>query len=117
MSPDERVMANGRLVEEYSTLQRQIVALKSEGQRYATILGAYHDDLIGMTHSGNKIVDAKGNTVTVSYPSMPHLNASGEWPMLEQVRALVDQVVTTKQRLAELTKELQALGLPIGVQR
>lgn len=118
MSSDEQLLAQGRLVQEYSMLQQRLVALKSEGRRMATVLGAFDDVLNDQSYGSQKKVNiTDGDMVAVVYPGSQHLSASRKWPSFQEVEALVADIQATKTRLDDLTKELKALGLPMGDKR
>ena len=113
MSSDEELLAHGRLLAEYSQLTKRLVALKAEGRRTTTILSAFDDVLNDGPSSGQKSVQVVGENVRVSYYNATHLDASADWPTLEKVQLLANELKTAKNRLAELSRELQTLGLPI----
>jgi|SRR4051812_9882779 hypothetical protein len=113
MTHDDQILAQGRLLNEYSELTKRLISLKSEGERISTILNAFDHELRDQSYGGNKQVTVNGDVVSVTYPGSGHLNAKGQWPSLDDVRAMVADITGTKKRLEELTKQLKGLGLPL----
>jgi hypothetical protein len=115
VTDDDQIVAQGRLLNEFAQLTKRLVSLKSEGERMSTILSAFDPELRDQNYgsSSGRQVSVNDEVVTVTYSSSSHLNAKGKWPSLEEVRAMVADITSTKKRLEELTKQLKALGLPL----
>lgn len=112
MSNDEQLLAQGRILHDYTETKKRLVALKAAGRSMATILHAGAHAVDDQSHTTTRL-HAEGNRVTVTYPTAGHLNADGDWPTLIEVTALQGEIAATKQRLNGLVGQLKQLGIPV----
>lgn len=106
MTDNERFQIVGRVVSEHEAAKRHLAVLKAKGKTTAEFLAAMGRAL---SDEGAWRVETTGFTVQRCGGSGGPV--SGEWPTVDAVTALLQEIADTKARIVSLDAQRKELGV------